>query len=373
MNDGQALRSTAPIAVVPAPVLPYRPCLPHSYRPRIGVIGCGGITAHHLAAYRQDDLDVVALCARRPEQAEARRAEFYPAATVYADHHLLLKRADIDVVDIALPPGPRAAVIADALRAGKHVLSQKPFVLDLDDGERLIALAEAQHRLLAVNQNGRWAPYAAYARQAVAAGLLGAIDSVTMTLAWDHTWIRGTAFERERQLILLDFAIHWLDLTRCFMPGAIPRQVTATSARASGQDVRPDLLAHIGITCDHGMATLAFNGHARGGSSDERLTIHGSAGMLTATGDVCAANDLRLTTMADGRASRSAPILEGAWFDDGFRGAMGELLCAIEDGRQPGNSAADNLASLALAFAAAASADRGGVPVAVESVRRVVG
>lgn len=371
MNDGQSLRSSSTIAEVSAPALPYRPCLPRSYRPRIGLIGCGGISAHHLAAYRQDGLDVVALCARRPEQAEARRAEFFPAATVYADHHLLLKRADIDVVDIALPPGPRAAVIADALRAGKHVLSQKPFVLDLDEGERLVALAAAQNRLLAVNQNGRWAPYAAYARQAVAAGLLGTIDNVTMTLAWDHTWIRGTAFEQERQLILLDFAIHWLDLVRCFMPGAIARQVTATTARANGQDVRPDLLAHIGITCDRGMATLAFNGHARGGVSDERLAIHGGSGMLTAIGDVCAANDLRLTTMTDGAARRSVPDLEGEWFDDGFRGTMGELLCAIEDDRQPGNSAADNLGSLALAFAAAASADRGGAPVAVGSVRRV--
>ena len=359
------------MAEVPAPALPYRPCLPRSYRPRIGLIGCGGITSHHLAAYRQDNLEVVALCARRPEQAEARRAEFYPAATVYADHHLLLKRADIDVVDIALPPGPRAAVIADALRAGKHVLSQKPFVLDLDEGERLVALAAAQGRLLAVNQNGRWAPYAAYARQAVAAGLLGTIDSVTMTLGWDHTWIRGTAFEHECQLILLDFAIHWLDLTRCFMPGAIPRHVTATTARAHGQDVRPDLLAHIGITCDHGLATLAFNGHARSGGSDERLTIQGSAGLLTATGNVCAAHDLRLTTMTDGAACRSSPALEGEWFDDGFRGAMGELLCAIEDNLQPSNSAADNLVSLALAFAAAASANRGGAPVEVGSVRRL--
>ena len=46
---------------VPAPDLPYRPPLPKTYRPKIGLIGCGGITIHHLGAYKQDGLDVIAL------------------------------------------------------------------------------------------------------------------------------------------------------------------------------------------------------------------------------------------------------------------------------------------------------------------------
>jgi predicted dehydrogenase len=49
----------------------------------------------------------------------------------------------------------------------------------------------------------------------------------------------------------------------------------------------------------------------------------------------------------------------GKWFNDGFRGAMGELLCAIEENREPSNSARDNLRSLALCFAAVKSADTG--------------
>ena len=73
----------------------------------------------------------------------------------------------------------RVGLIEAALRAGKHVLSQKPFVLDLEVGKRLAALAAERGLHLAVNQNGRWAPHFRYALQAVRAGLIGPVASVS--------------------------------------------------------------------------------------------------------------------------------------------------------------------------------------------------
>ena len=67
---------------------------------------------------------------------------------------------------------------------------------------------------------------------------------------------------------------------------------------------------------------------------------------------------------------RATPKLAGAWFPDGFHGTMGELLCAIEEGREPMNSARNNLGSLALCFAAIASASNGEPKVPGE-VRRL--
>lgn len=142
-----------------APVLAYLPPQPRAYRPRIALIGCGGISEYHLRAYREMGLNVVALCDRDVARAEKRRGEFFPQATVTSDFREVLGRADIEVVDVALHPAERMEVIEAALRAKKHVLSQKPFVLDLAVGERLVALAEAQGVKLAVNQNGRWAPH----------------------------------------------------------------------------------------------------------------------------------------------------------------------------------------------------------------------
>ena len=53
--------------------------------------------------------------------------------------------------------------------------------------------------------------------------------------------------------------------------------------------------------------------------------------------------------------------LDGCWFENGFEGTMGELLCAIEEDRQPSNSARNNLRTLELVFAAVESADSGAV------------
>ena len=105
------------------------------------------------------------------------KKEFYPDADVYGDYRDVLKRGDIEVVDIATHPPERAAIIEAALTAGKHVLSQKPFVLDLDVGLRLADLADQRRLRLAVNQNGRWAPHFSYIGEAIQAGLLGQVTA----------------------------------------------------------------------------------------------------------------------------------------------------------------------------------------------------
>src|SRR5882724_2675206 len=138
---------------VPAPALPYLPPLPRRYRPKIGLVGAGGVTEYHLRAYQKMGLEVVAICDLDLKRAEARRARFYPAATVATDFREVLRRDDIEVIDAALHPEHRIPLVEAAIRAGKHVLSQKPFALDLDVAERLADLAVERKVKLAVNQN----------------------------------------------------------------------------------------------------------------------------------------------------------------------------------------------------------------------------
>jgi predicted dehydrogenase len=126
-------------------------------------------------------------------KAEARRTQFYPRCDNDKRLHEILQRDDIEVVDIAAHPAQRAPLIEAALHAGKHVLSQKPFVLDLSTGEKLVDLAEEKNLKLAVNQNGRWAPHFAYMRQALAAGVIGEVASVDFGVQWNHNWIERHA------------------------------------------------------------------------------------------------------------------------------------------------------------------------------------
>ena len=353
MEKNYELKSAA-ARTIAAPDLPYGPPSPAGTAPLIGLIGCGGITEQHLRAYRSAGWEVAALHNLNPEAAERRRAEFYPDARVCATADDLLGMEEIKVVDIATHPEPRVELIERAIRAGKHILSQKPFALDLATGRRLVALAEGAGVKLAVNQNGRWAPYFSYMRHAVHSGWIGEVGSVQMALNWDHTWTRGTAFEDLRHLLLFDFGVHWLDAARSFFGGRDAVTVTARLARFPGQLMKPPLVGSVVIEFPDGLATVSFNGHSLHGARED-CKIVGTRGTLRASGELCAISAVELAT----EAGIACAGLDGSWFPDGFRGAMGELLCAIEENREPGNSAKDNLKTLDLVLAAMESADRG--------------
>lgn len=362
-GSGYGLSGAKAGAQIAAPVLNYRPPQPRAYRPKIAVVGCGGISEYHLRAYRAMGLEVAVLCNRTRAKAEKRREEFYPGAAVTTDYADVLRNEDIAVVDLTLPPVERAPAIEEALQAGKHVLSQKPFVLDMAVGERLCSLAESAGRKLAVNQNGRWAPHFAYLAAAVQAGVVGEVASIDFTLQWDHTWTAGTAFEEVRHLVLFDFGIHWFDMTVRLMQGRKPRRVWASVKRTGFQAMKPGMLAQVAIDYEDAQVRLNFNGHVIHGQED-RTVVCGSKGTLRSCGPSLSEQTVTVHTAA----GQATAALDGTWFTSGFQGAMGELLCAIEDGRTPVNAARENLASLELCFAALASADRG-EPVEPGTVR----
>lgn len=364
-TDTYALKSTARPWIA-APDLPYRPPMPTRYRPRIGMIGTGGISASHLDAYRAAGWEVAALWNRTRSKAEAMAADYCPGARIEDDWRDLLDDSDIDVIDITLHPEHRPRIVEAALKAGKHVLSQKPFVTDLGTGERLVELAEDQGCKLAVNQNGRWAPHKAWMREAVRAGLIGEILSVHIALHWNHGWTAGTAFDDIEDLVLYDFGIHWFDFLAS-LTGRRAKSVFATASRALGQSNKVPLLSQALVRLDGGQASLVFDGGAPRGPRDTTY-VGGTTGSLVADGPDLGAQQVTLTT-AQGTA-RAA--LDGQWFNDGFRATMGELLCAIEEGREPSNSARENLFSLALAFAAVRSRITGR-EVEVGAARRLEG
>jgi predicted dehydrogenase len=335
-----------------APTLNYLPPRPKSYNPAVALIGCGGISEYHLRAYREMGLNIVALCDQMAAKAEKRRVEFFPDAQVFTDYRDVLRREDIQVVDIALHPIPRFDVIEAAVRAGKHVLSQKPFVLDLARGEQLVKLADAHGVKLAVNQNGRWAPHFSYMAAAVQQGVIGEVASVDFTLQWDHTWTAGTAFEDIHHLVLFDFGIHWFDISAQLMRGRVPQRVWASVERAAFQKMKPPMLGHVAIDYPGAQVRISFNGHVKNGQED-RTVVCGSRGTLRSFGPSLSEQTVTLHT---DEGDASVP-LEGTWFTSGFQGTMGELLCAIEEQREPTHSARNNLESLALCFAAIDSAN----------------
>jgi predicted dehydrogenase len=354
LADDYGLSKVAAVKQIAAPDLPYQPCNPKTYNPPIGLIGCGGISSQHLNAYKHAGFNVVALCDRNESKVRARQEQFFPEAFVTTDYHEILQRDDIEIVDITPHPADRIPIIEDAIAAGKHILSQKPFVTDLDEGERLIELANKRGVKLAVNQNGRWSPHFSYIRTAIQAGLIGEVVSVNFTLHWDHNWIIGTHFENIHDLVLYDFGVHWFDLAACFFAPREARQVYASTVRGIGQRAKPPMLASAMIEFDDGIATLHFNASVTHGQED-RTYVAGTKGSLVSVGPSLSEQTVTLYT----DAGFAKPELQGTWFLQGFHGTMAELLCAIEENREPVNNARENLRGLELCFAAIDSAAKG--------------
>lgn len=353
-EDDYAISKPTPERHTRAPALPYKPLRPRTFSPRIGVIGCGGIMATHLEAYRKARYRVVAFTDLMPDRAEACRERFYPRAKIYATADELLEQSDVDIVDIATHPEHRPPLVMRAIRAGKHVLSQKPFVTDVSVGRKLVAAAKRKGVKLAVNQNGRWAAHVSYARQAIQAGLLGEVTSVDMSVHWDHNWVADTGFNRVHQLLLYDFGIHWFDMLHCYSGGRKARRVSASIYKTRSQRARPPLSGQAVVEYPHLQATIVLRGDTACGPQD-RTVIVGTKGTLIS----CGPNINEQTVTLYTESGMAVPRLTTRWFPDGFDGTMSELVCAIEEDREPYHSGKDNLRSLGLCLAAIESAEIG--------------
>ena len=300
-TDDYTIGKADPNREIPAPELPYQPRDPKEYRPKIGMIACGGITHHHLTAYKAAGYDVAILCDLNEERARRRQAEFYPDAAITTDYRDVLDNPEIEVVDIATHPPERLPLVEAALRAKKHVLSQKPFVTNLDNGERLVALADEMGVRLAVNQNGRWAPHFGYLREAVKAGLIGDLLSAHLGVHWDHTWCKGTPFEQIYDLVFYDFGIHWFDFLATVIGDRAITRVQASRSRAASQEMMPPMLAQTIIEFDGGQASLTLDAQIKHGPQD-RTYLGGSAGTIRSFGPHIGEQTVTLHT-ADGIAT----------------------------------------------------------------------
>ena len=351
--------------------LDYKPAFPENHRAGVGIVGCGGIVrSSHLPTYARYRQRVVGVYDVRPEATVGIR-EAYGVETVFDSLAELLGHAEVDIVDIATHPDVRPTLIREALAAGKHVLAQKPLAEDLDTARELVEEADRLGLRLAVNQNGRWAPAWRVATLLVERGAVG--DVVAVTHLYDHNYdfTLGTVFDAIDHLVLYDYSVHWFDVRAA---GSEPR-----GRRAFGRGVpNPEPASR-----EH--RTVGRLGHDRVRGRRERLDSRDrgrrdDAAEQTVLDPRRRGHDpwprARLGQRArlrvrgarterdedTGRAGRDVVLA-------GFAGTLGELVCAIAEGREPYNSARHNLLSLELTLAACRSAEEDGRAVLIGTAR----
>jgi predicted dehydrogenase len=352
--------------------LDYKPAFPENHRAGVGIVGCGGIVrSSHLPTYARYGQRVVGVYDVRPEATVGIR-EAYGVETIFDSLAELLGHAEIEIVDIATHPDVRPTLIREALAAGKHVLAQKPLAEDLDTARELVVEADRLGLRLAVNQNGRWAPAWRVATLLVERGAVG--DVVAVTHLYDHNYgfTLGTVFDAIDHLVLYDYSVHWFDITRCWLEAKRPTSVRAREYRTPNQPSESTAPWGAWATIEYEDGTSALI-RGIGGAATTRPSkpfwIHGAEG--TIRGHVLGSGNVRGSELVEleRNGTKTRVELDGTWYSQGFAGTLGELVCAIAEGREPYNSARHNLLSLELTLAACRSAEEDGKPVSIGTAR----
>jgi len=141
---------------------------------RVGLIGYGyaGRTFHTPLIRATPGLELVAVSSSRPERVTAD----LPGIAVLPSPGDLLATPSIDLVVIAAPPDVHAPLAAGALRAGKHVVVDKPIAPTLDEARATAMIASRSDRMLAVFQNRRWDGDYLALRDLLSRGVLGEVS-----------------------------------------------------------------------------------------------------------------------------------------------------------------------------------------------------
>jgi predicted dehydrogenase len=326
---------------------------------RILQVGVGGFGATWLRALRNEveigalvDVDPVAI-------EEAAALTGVDLDRCYTDLDAALSVARADVALIVVPPEAHRAVATRCLEAGLPVLVEKPLAGTRQDCEALVAAAERTGRELAVSQNYRYRPVMETARRVLASGLLGPIGQARVEFRLHHDF-RGTFRESMEHPLLLDMAVHHFDLIR-FVCGLEPRSVAARTWNPPWSQFAGDACAACVFDMESG-ARVVYDGcwHPRSQSTDWncRWLVDCEGGVLTIDRDrVAIAEGADPHRPLEPGDEQEIPLVELA---DGDQAAvLRDFMAAVRDGRPAPTTAADNLRSLEMVFAAVDAAGSG--------------
>jgi predicted dehydrogenase len=152
------------------------------FRPvRIGIIGTGGIArSRHLPAYSElDTAELTAICDVSQESVDLAGEKFNVSPeNRYTDYRELLKRDDIDAVDVCTPNQVRLEPVLAACEAGKHVLVQKPMARSIEEANQMIDAAKRAGVTLGVIYMRRFSPTQALVKRLLDSGVIGRVTAL---------------------------------------------------------------------------------------------------------------------------------------------------------------------------------------------------
>jgi len=185
---------------------------------KTAVLGTGFMGRVHTEAIRRlGNVEVVALAASPAREARA-LANAFDVHYVTGDWEQIVHHDDVEVVHVCTPNALHYPMAMAALKAGKHVLCEKPLAMNIAEAQEMVDYAETHNLVHATNHNLRYYPVVQHVRQMVARGDLGEILIVQGTYSqdWllydtDFNW-RILAEANGAARVVGDIGSHWMDM-----------------------------------------------------------------------------------------------------------------------------------------------------------------
>jgi predicted dehydrogenase len=159
-----------------------------SLKLKIGLLGLGFAAAGHIPVYKaRPDVEVAALGIMDFETARGEEiAHRFGIPKILTDFDQLVTSPEIDVVSIVVPPFLHFPLASKALKAGKHVLCEKPMALNITEAKEMFRLAEEKKKIGMVDFEHRFFPSRQKMKELIGSGYLGKIFSVNLSMFFDY-------------------------------------------------------------------------------------------------------------------------------------------------------------------------------------------
>lgn len=188
---------------------------------KVGIIGTGNISKSHIAGYKAlENVEIFAVCDINEERAKE-CAAINNVKHVFTDYNEMLKLSEIDAVSVCTWNNAHAPATIAALKAGKHVLCEKPMAMNRKDAEEMAKVAQETGKILMVGFVRRFGNDTKILKEFIDNGMLG---DIYYTKA---TYLRRSGFpggwfgdsKRSGGGPLIDLGVHVIDLVRYLMGG----------------------------------------------------------------------------------------------------------------------------------------------------------
>ncbi|MEE2753359.1 MAG: Gfo/Idh/MocA family oxidoreductase [Candidatus Latescibacterota bacterium] len=196
---------------------------------RVAFIGAGGIAGAHMKQYAEmDDVEMVAMADVFPGSME-KWAEQYGIEQSFLNYQEMLRKVKPDAISVCTPNGLHAETTIAALRAGAHVLVEKPLAMSVRQGQQMVTAAKKAKRKLVIGFQQRYDPKAQFIKNAVDKGKLGEV-LYGRVQALRRRGIPNWGVFGRKELQgggpLIDIGVHVLEVTH-FVMGS-PKPVSAS-------------------------------------------------------------------------------------------------------------------------------------------------